>query len=117
MLPAIGVQVDGKPLASGYPAAMAADRVYVPLKDTVRSLGGTFQATQDGAYEIALGKATAVFRFNDAQATFDGSPATLAGKPYMSAGAVMVPASLFKQMGIAVVWNAKSGELSLSRQA
>lgn len=117
VLPAIGVLVDGKPLASGYPAAMAADRVYVPLKDTVRSLGGTFQATQDGAYEIALGKAAAVFRFNDSQATIDGSPATLAGKPYLSAGAIMVPASLFKQLGIAVVWNAKSGELSLSRQA
>lgn len=115
VLPAIGVKVDGEPLASGYPAAMADNRVYVPLKDTVRSLGGTFKAAQDGAFEITLGKSTAVFRFNDAQVTIDGSPATLAGKPYVAAGAVMVPASMFKQLGITVVWNAKSSELSLSQ--
>ncbi|SFB10341.1 Regulator of chromosome condensation (RCC1) repeat-containing protein [Cohnella sp. OV330] len=115
VLPAIGVQVDGKPLASGYPAAMAAGRAYVPLKDTVRALGGTFKAAQDGTYEIALGEAAAVFRFSDLQATINGSPATLAGKPYTSAGAVMVPASLFKQLGLAVVWNAKSSELSLNK--
>jgi len=114
VLPAISIFVDGKPLATAYPGIMAAGRVSVPLKDTVRALGGSLKVNADASYEVTIGQSTAVIHSYNLETTVNGKQVRLPEQPFTTMGAVVAPAALFKLMGVTVAWNAKLAELSLS---
>ncbi|MDI4644044.1 stalk domain-containing protein [Cohnella hashimotonis] len=115
VLPAIGVMIDGKPLSTAFPAVMENERLLVPLKDTLKALGGTLKVNADATFELTVGRSTAVINLRSPEAEVDGQKFMLPQQPYTRLGAVMVPAALLKQMGVAVSWNSKLAELSMSR--
>ncbi|MFC3803742.1 stalk domain-containing protein [Cohnella sp. GCM10012308] len=114
VLPAIGMLVDGKPLSTAYPAVMTEERLLVPLKDTLKALGGTLKVNADASFELTVGRSTAVISQRSPEAEVDGAKIMLPLQPYTRHGAVMVPAALLKQMGVTVAWDSKLAELSMN---
>ncbi|WP_310551030.1 stalk domain-containing protein [Paenibacillus glufosinatiresistens] len=112
VLPAIGVSVNGSPLSSGYPADLQNGRVSVPLRDTIRSLGGSLTAS-GSSLAVQLGQARAQITAGSAQAEVNGRSVALNSPVSQSSGAVMIPAQLLALLGVNTQWDSSSGELHL----
>lgn len=112
----ITIRINGSLLPASFPAVNKNNSIIVPVKSIAKELGGSLEAstTQEGTtYKLQYGQTTVTFRPGSAEAAIQGQSIALTGPVSMINGAVMVPASLFKQLGCQVDWNPTLAELSI----
>ncbi|MEK5642937.1 MULTISPECIES: stalk domain-containing protein [Paenibacillus] len=112
----ITIRINGSLLPASFPAVNKNNSIIVPVKSIAKELGGSLEAstTQEGTtYKLQYGQTTVTFRLGSAEAAIQGRSMALSSPVSMINGAVMVPASLFKQLGCQVDWNPNLAELSI----
>ncbi|WP_179281052.1 stalk domain-containing protein [Paenibacillus sp. XY044] len=112
----ITIRINGSLLPASFPAVNKNNSIIVPVKSVAKELGGSLEASSDQAgttYRLQYGQTTVTFRSGSAEAAIQGRSIALSGPVSMINGAVMVPASLFKQLGCQVDWNPNLAELSI----
>lgn len=112
----ITIRINGSLLPASFPAVNKNNSIIVPVKSIAKELGGSLEAstTQEGtSYKLQYGQTTVTFRPDSADAAIQGQSIALSAPVSMINGAVMVPASLFKQLGCQVDWNPNLAELSI----
>ncbi|WP_163874251.1 stalk domain-containing protein [Paenibacillus favisporus] len=112
----ITIRINGSLLPASFPAVIKNNSIIVPVKSIAKELGGSLEATttQEGTtYRLQYSQTTVTFRPGSAEAAIQGRSMALSGPVSMINGAVMVPASLFKQLGCQVDWNPSLAELSI----
>ncbi|WP_208919423.1 stalk domain-containing protein [Paenibacillus uliginis] len=116
----INVTINGELLTSSFPSIMSNSQITIPLKDTAKALRAELVITPSSSdtaktlYTIKHNQTSASFRINQLQGEVNGKKVTLSSPPYITPGAIMIPVSLLKQMGLEVTWNSKLSELSIS---
>ncbi|MCM3781787.1 stalk domain-containing protein [Neobacillus mesonae] len=118
----ITIIVDGDVLYTPYTAVMSNRLISVPLRQVVDALDAKLTVTsliENSApagrlYTITSGQSSASFLLNDPEVNINGQTTILSSAPYFERNAVMIPASLLKQMGYQVTWNAQLSELRIN---
>lgn len=116
----VTVTVNGKLLPSSFPSILNNGQVSVPLKDIVKALRAelVIVPASDGtlSYTIKYLQYSATFQAGQAEAEINGKKVALPSKVYPVTGAIMIPASLIKQMGFMMTWDSNLSELKISSQ-
>ncbi|SEM91699.1 hypothetical protein [Paenibacillus sp. OV219] len=115
----ITMNANGKPLATIFPA-MAGSSISVPLKDTLRSLGGDYKVTVNSNAQSVMaiiykGKQYEV-RYQDNQVLLNGvaTGVIIPANFGATSGVTMIPCGVLKQIGIGCIWNSLTGTLNIT---
>ncbi|REE67000.1 alpha-tubulin suppressor-like RCC1 family protein [Paenibacillus taihuensis] len=116
----ITILSNGKPLATVFPAILAGGSISVPLKDTLRSLGGDYTVTVNGNAQwvstISYKGKQYVVQYKDAEVLLNGAATgvSLPANFGSTSGVTMLQCAVLKQIGISCTWNSQTGVLSIS---
>ncbi|AZN41507.1 RCC1 domain-containing protein [Paenibacillus albus] len=116
----ITMTLNGKPLVTIFPAIMVGSSISVPLKDTLRSLGGDYKVTVNSNAQSVMailykGKQYEV-QYQGSQILLDGV-ATGVSVPAnfgLTSGVTMLQCGVLKQIGIGCIWNSQTGTLNIT---